>query len=458
MFLLSQIASAFVSLRRNVLRSLLTMLGIVIGVAVVITMMEIGAGASKSIKASISNMGTNVMMIWPWAVRTAGVSSGSGGSVRLTEQDCEAIEAECLSVEAVTPSLSRRGIQAVAGNRNWTPFTIYSGNEKYFTVQSWKTPASGRYFTKREVDVAACVVVIGQTVKRELFPDVDPVGKDIQLRGVLFRIIGVLPLKGANMMGMDQDDTVIVPWTTMRQRLSNSGGSATGSSGSSSNSSETTSDTSDVYPTSSASIYPARDSVQAENYPLPVRFRNVHQITVSAKTPEQVPDAIAQITQVLRRRHGIQPGEEDDFVIRDMSEMLKTMTATSGLMTTLLLIVALLSLVVGGVGIMNIMLVSVTERTREIGLRMAVGARGSRILAQFLTESVLLCLLGGLVGIGVGRCASMIIAHVLGWPVSVSVGAIAVSAGVSAAIGVVFGFYPAWRASRLNPIDALRHE
>ena len=458
MFLLSQIASAFVSLRRNVLRSLLTMLGIVIGVAVVITMMEIGAGASKSIKDSISNMGTNVMMIWPWAVKTAGISSGSGGSVRLTEQDCAAIEAECLSVEAVTPSLSRRGIQAVAGNRNWTPFTVYSGNEKYFTVQSWKTPASGRYFTKREVDVAACVCVIGQTVKRELFPDVDPVGRDIQLRGVLFRVIGVLPVKGANMMGMDQDDTVIVPWTTMRQRLSNSGGSATGSSGSSSNSSETTSDTSDVYPSPSAPIYPARDSVQAQNYPLPVRFRNVNQITVSAKTPEQVPDAIEQITQVLRRRHGIQPGEEDDFVIRDMSEMLKTMTATSGLMSMLLLIVALLSLVVGGVGIMNIMLVSVTERTREIGLRMAVGARGSRILAQFLTESVLLCLLGGLVGIAVGRCASMIIARVLGWPVSVSIGAIVISAGVSAAIGVVFGFYPAWRASRLNPIDALRHE
>lgn len=458
MFLFHQIASAFVSLRRNVLRSLLTMLGIVIGVAVVITMMEIGAGASKSIKSSISNMGTNVMMVWPWAVKTAGISSGSGGAVTLTEEDCQAIAEECLSVEAVTPSLSRRGIQAIAGNRNWTPFTIYSGNEDYFTVQSWGTPESGRYFTKREVDVAACVCVIGQTVKSELFPDEEPVGKDIRLNSVLFRVIGVLPRKGANMMGMDQDDTVIVPWKTMRNRLSRSGGSATTSSGSSSNSSETSSDTSDVYPTSSASTYPARDSVQAENYPLPVRFNNVNQITVSAKTPEQVPDAIAQITQVLRRRHGIPEGGEDDFIIRDMSEMLKTMTATSGLMTSLLLIVALLSLVVGGVGIMNIMLVSVTERTREIGLRMSVGARGSRILTQFLTESVLLCLLGGIVGIGVGRCASLVIAHVLRWPVSVSIGAILLSAGVSAAIGVVFGFYPAWRASRLNPIDALRHE
>jgi ABC-type antimicrobial peptide transport system permease subunit len=191
---------------------------------------------------------------------------------------------------------------------------------------------------------------------------------------------------------------------------------------------------------------------------MPIRFNNVDQITISARSPEQVPDAIAQVTEVLRRTHNIKPGAMNDFTIRDMSEMLKTMTSTSGLMTTLLLIVALLSLVVGGVGIMNIMLVSVTERTREIGLRMAVGARGSRILMQFLVESVLLCLLGGLVGIAVGRGASIVIASVLGWPVEVSAQAILISAGVSAGIGVVFGFYPAWRASRLNPIDALRHE
>lgn len=455
--MIKQILAAFVSLKRNILRSLLTMLGIVIGVAVVITMMEIGAGASQSIKRSISNMGTNVMMIWPSAVKTAGISSGSGGTVTLTEEDCKAIAAECRSVEAVTPSLSRRGIQAIAGNRNWTPFTVYSGNEDYFTVQSWGDPVSGRYFTKREVDVAACVCVIGQTVKEQLFPGQEAVGQDLRLNNVLFRIIGVLPRKGANMMGMDQDDTVIVPWKTMRNRLARSGSSATGASGSASSTS-TTSSTSDVYPESSTSTYPARDSVQAQNYPLPVRFNNVDQITVSAKTPEQVPDAMAQICEVLRRRHNIGPGMEDDFSIRDMSEMLKTMTATSGLMTTLLLIVAMLSLVVGGVGIMNIMLVSVTERTREIGLRMAVGARGSRILSQFLTESVLLCILGGLVGIGVGRCASLVIAQVLRWPVQVSLNAILISAGISAVIGVAFGFYPAWRASRLNPIDALRHE
>ena len=203
MNLLSQILAALVSLRRNVLRSLLTMLGIVIGVGVVITMMEIGAGAAQSIKNSISNMGTNVMTIWPSAVKTSGISSGAGGSVTLTEEDCAAIVAECLSVEAASPTLSRRGIQAIAGNRNWTPFSVYSGNEDYFTVQSWKTPERGRFFTKREVDTAACVCVIGQTVMNELFPGENPLGRDIRLNSVLFRVIGVLPRKGANMMGMD---------------------------------------------------------------------------------------------------------------------------------------------------------------------------------------------------------------------------------------------------------------
>jgi ABC-type antimicrobial peptide transport system permease subunit len=258
------------------------------------------------------------------------------------------------------------------------------------------------------------------------------------------------------MMGMDQDDIVIIPWKTLRSRLSRSGASATASGGATVT--NTTTSTSSVYPESTTSIYPARDSLQAKNYPMPVRFNNVDQITISARTPEQVPDVIQQVSTVLRLRHGIPPGEMDDFSIRDMSEILKTMSSTSGLMTSLLLIVAKLSLVVGGVGIMNIMLVSVTERTREIGLRMAVGARGSRILLQFLSESVLLCILGGIVGILAGRGASMAIACILGWPVEVSLSAIVISVGVSAGIGVLFGFYPAWRASRLNPIEALRHE
>ena len=449
-----QILNALLSLKRNILRSLLTMLGIIIGVAVVITMMEIGAGASESIKNSLAGMGTNVLMVWPAAVKTNGVSSGAGMRVTLSEEDCEAIASECLSVEAVSPSLSRNGIQAIAGNRNWTPFSIYSGNEHYFKVRSWGDPDSGRYFTKQESDVAACVCIIGQTVKRELFPDTNPLGKDLRLNNVLFRIIGVLPKKGANMVGIDQDDVIVLPWKTLRNRLSRSWGNGGGASSSASGGFNR----SDVYPKRVDSIYPERDSVQSRNYPMPVRFSNVNRIMVAAKTPEQVPDAIRQVTELLRRRHRIAPGEEDDFSIREMAEMLKTMSSTSGLMTRLLLIVALLSLLVGGVGIMNIMLVSVTERTREIGLRMAVGARGSRILSQFLTESVLLCLFGGIIGIGVGRLASTVIANVLRWPVKVSLPAILVSAGVSVAVGVVFGFYPAWRASRLNPIDALRHE
>ncbi len=456
MLILSQIGMAFVSLRRNILRSLLTMLGIVIGVAVVITMMEIGAGASSSLKKSISNMGTNVVMVWPSAVRTAGVSSGSGGNITLTEGDCEAIKRECLSVEAATPTMSRRGVQAIAGNLNWTPNSIDSGNEDYFTVRSRGLPESGRYFTAREVDTSSCVCVIGQTIKQELFAGRDPIGETLRLNSVRFRVIGVMPRKGANMMGMDQDDIVVIPWKTLRSRLSRSGASATASGGATVT--NTTTSTSSVYPESTTSIYPARDSLQAKNYPMPVRFNNVDQITISARTPEQVPDVIQQVSTVLRRRHGIPPGEMDDFSIRDMSEMLKTMSSTSGLMTSLLLIVAMLSLVVGGVGIMNIMLVSVTERTREIGLRMAVGARGSRILLQFLSESVLLCILGGIVGILAGRGASMAIACILGWPVEVSLSAIVISVGVSAGIGVLFGFYPAWRASRLNPIEALRHE
>lgn len=458
MFILTQLTMAFVSLRRNILRSLLTMLGIVIGVAVVITMMEIGAGASSSLKKSISNMGTNVIMVWPSAMRTAGVSTGSGGNITLTEGDCEAIKRECLSVEAATPTMSRRGVQAIAGNLNWTPNSVDSGNEDYFTVRSRGEPLYGRYFTAREVATSACVCVIGYTIQQELFSGRDPVGETLRLNSVRFRVIGVMPRKGANMMGMDQDDIVVIPWKTLRSRLSRSGASATASAGTTTTTSTSSSSTSSVYPEATTTIYPARDAVQAKNYPMPVRFNNVDQITISARTPEQVPDAIQQVTNVLRRRHGIRPGEMDDFSVRDMSEMLKTMSSTSGLMTSLLLIVALLSLLVGGVGIMNIMLVSVTERTREIGLRMAVGARGSRILMQFLVESVLLCILGGLIGICMGRGASMVIAHVLGWPVQVSVSAILISAGVSAAIGVLFGFYPAWRASCLNPIDALRHE
>lgn len=453
----AQILSALISLKRNILRSLLTMLGIVIGVAVVITMMEIGAGASASVRESLANMGTNVLMIWPAATKTAGISSGSGGRMTLSEGDCDAIREECLAVEAVSPSLGRRGIQAIAGNLNWTPMTVYSGSVDYFTVQSWGLPESGRYFTAREVETAACVCVLGQTVRDELFPDTDPVGSDIRLNNVLFRVVGILPKKGANMMGMDQDDVVIIPWKTMRNRLSRNGASAMGGAGGSSSSSSESS-TDDVYPASSATTYPEKDSVQAENYILPVRFDNVDQITCSARTPEQVSDAIEQISAVLRRRHGIAPGQPDDFMIRDMTQMLKTMSGTSQLMTTLLLIVAMLSLVVGGVGIMNIMLVSVSERTREIGIRKAIGAARSNILTQFLIESLVVSLMGGLLGLVISVGAVQALAPVLEMTLTIPVNVAWMAIAFSVFIGVVFGMYPANKASKLRPIEALHYE
>jgi ABC-type antimicrobial peptide transport system permease subunit len=253
-------------------------------------------------------------------------------------------------------------------------------------------------------------------------------------------------------MGEDQNDMVIVPWTTMRNRLARSGGVASAGGGSSSHS------RGDRYAASSVSLYPARDATQTANYLMPIRFDNVDSIQCKAVSADRVDAAMEEISALLRARHRIREGEEDDFVLHNMSEMLDALTSTSALMTSLLLIVALISLVVGGVGIMNIMLVSVTERTREIGLRMAVGARGGNILVQFLVESLLLCVAGGVLGIAAGRVCSMVVSAWKGWPVAPSAAAIAMSVAVSATIGVAFGFYPAWRASRLNPIDALRYE
>lgn len=452
------ITMAVTALCRNILRSLLTMLGIVIGVAAVIAMMEIGQGAARAVQSSISSMGSNILNIRPASITTAGISSGSGSQITLTSEDCEAILAECPSVRAATPQLSRRGIQAVAGNKNWQPFSVYAGNVDYFDVRDWTIPVQGSLFTERDVQVSATVCVIGKTIQTELFGDQDPIGSEIRLNNVLFRVVGVLSPKGANLMGMDQDDVIVIPWTTMRSRLSRSGSSATGGSSVSASSSSGVNSLSSFYPANTTSIYPTRDENQAANYPLPVRFNNVESLMVSVVSSDHVKSAMDEISTVLRRRHRIADGGEDDFTIHDMSEMLKTLTSTSSLMTNLLLIVAMISLVVGGVGIMNIMLVSVTERTREIGLRMAVGARGSVILTQFLVEAVLLCLLGGCVGIALGRGVSVVIATLLGWPIAISIPAILISGGVSALIGIVFGFYPAWRASRLDPIEALRHE
>lgn len=453
MFSFQVVLTALTALRRNILRSILTMLGIVIGISAVIAMMEIGSGASQQIASKISNMGSDVLMISPVAISSGGVSSGAGTSVTLTTDDVAAIQRDCPSVKAITPVLSQGGIQVVYGSKNWSPNRIESGSPDYLIVQNWQI-ADGACFTERDVNSAACVCILGQTVADELFgPGESPVGREVRMKNVIFKVVGVLAKKGANLMGMDQNDTVIVPWTTLRNRLARGGGMATSGSSSSGSYSRK-----NLYPINSVQLYPSRDSTQTENYPMPIRFNNITRISACATSSETVQSAIDEITETLRLRHKIADGAEDDFEIRNMSELIDTLTSTSTLMTSLLLIVALISLVVGGVGIMNIMFVSVTERTREIGLRMAIGARSTDILTQFLVESVILCLSGGIVGIIIGRVASVVISSVLGWPTATSPMAALMSVVVSASIGVLFGFYPAWRASKLNPIDALRYE
>ena len=446
------LTTALVALKRNVARSLLTMLGIVIGIAAVITMMEIGGGASQQIASSISNMGSNVITVRAAAVRRAGVASASGSGVTLTSQDCDAIREGCPSVSAVTPKVRGTSVQAIRGPYNCQPDRVDSGSADVFVVGEWGFE-DGAAFTERDVSSSATVCAIGKTVAETLFPNGEsPVGQRIRLNNVVFTVCGLLKAKGANLMGDDQNNMIIVPWTTMRSRLARSGGVASTSSGGSSHS------RGDRFAASSVQLYPSRDATQTANYLMPIRFDTVDSIQCKAASSDDVASAMKEIEELLRLRHRIREGEEDDFEVRNMSDMLDALTSTSKLMTTLLLIVALISLVVGGVGIMNIMLVSVTERTREIGLRMAVGARGSSILTQFLAEALLLCVAGGVLGIAAGRACSEIVSAVNGWPVAPSFSAIAVSVAVSAGIGVAFGFYPAWRASRLNPIDALRYE
>jgi ABC-type antimicrobial peptide transport system permease subunit len=447
------------ALRRNVMRSALTCVGIVIGIAAVIAMMEIGNGVSTLNQRAIASLGANNLLVMPGQAASGGVSFGAGSVMSLTPRDCDAILQECPAVRAAAPEVRTNG-QIVYGNKNWVPMQITGTTPAYFDVRQW-TVAAGALFTDQDVRNSGKVCVIGQTIRKQLFESEDPVGKDLRLSNVTLRVVGVLSRKGANMFGGDQDDIIVAPWTTIKYRISGktqSGSSAQQTTSSGSSVSGGVNTLNNLYPNTALQLYPVPSDTQAANTPQPVRFPNLNSIQTAATSAREIPLAIKQITAVLRERHHLRDEEASDFQIRDMTELMNTLASTTELIGKLLLIVAAISLVVGGVGIMNIMLVSVTERTREIGLRMAVGARGAHILWQFLVEAIVLCLAGGLMGIGLGRGSSVLVRMILRWPTAISVPAIVVSVLVAAVVGIVFGFYPAFKASRLDPIEALRYE
>jgi macrolide transport system ATP-binding/permease protein len=457
------VRTALNGLRRNIMRAALTTLGIIIGVAAVIAMMEIGRGSAAAIQQTIASMGADILIVRAGTASSGGISFGAGSMMTLTPQDSEAILEECPAVRAAAPVVRAR-TQVIYGNRNWVPTFIYGTTPAFLQVREWVL-AEGAPITEREVRNASKVCLLGQTLVRELFQGESPLGKEVRIKNVTFTVIGVLKAKGANMMGMDQDDILVAPWTTIKFRVvgssaatANQSAAAGSTSSGSGSTSQTVNTLNQIYPSSQNKLYPEQSATQAANTPLPVRFVNVDEIVTAARSTQEIPVAVKQITQLLRERHRIRPGAPDDFNIRDLTEMTRALSSTSGMMTRLLLAVALISLLVGGVGIMNIMLVSVTERTREIGLRMAVGAWARDILQQFLAESVILCFCGGLVGILAGRGISMLVRVVLKWPTALSLEAIFAAFAVSVTVGIVFGFYPAWKAAHLDPIVALRYE
>ena len=445
------------ALRRNVMRTMLTTLGIVIGVAAVITMMEIGKGATIAIQRTMASMGANTLVILPGAANTGGINYGVGSMMTLTPQDADAIIKECPAVGSVAPIVRAR-TQLVYGNRNWVPTYIYGTTPSFLQVRDWTDMDEGEAFTEHDVRNSNKVCIVGQTIVRELFGGQSPIGTEVRVRNVAFKVIGVLGKKGANMMGMDQDDILLAPWTTIKYRVVASSLGAANQSATNTSISTEVNTLSKIYPNLQQNLYPVPSGTEQADVPQPIRFTNVDNILTAARSTHQIPSAIQQITMLLRERHRLHTTDPNDFNVRDMTEITKALTSTTELITKLLLCVAMISLVVGGIGIMNIMLVSVTERTREIGLRMAVGAEPGDILRQFLTEAVVLCLLGGTIGIVLGRGSSYIVSSVLHWPTAASVGAIVAAVVVSASVGVIFGFYPAWKASRLDPIDALRYE
>jgi ABC-type antimicrobial peptide transport system permease subunit len=455
---------AVIALKRNVLRSALTTLGIVIGVGAVIAMMEIGQGSSSAIKQTIASMGANMLLVQPGTASSGGVTFGSGSVITLTPEDAKVIVRECPSVANVAPVVRAR-TQVIYGNHNWVPLYIYGTTPEFLEIRDWVDLDAGEAFTAQDVNSASKVCLLGQTLVRELFGGENPVGKEIRVQNVTFKVVGVLSRKGANMMGLDQDDILLAPWTTIKYRVSGVSASTQNQSANNGASAPGTVNTSvntlnQLYPVTDymSQLYVQQSVNEVADRPQPVRFTNVDQIMAQAHSTPEIPQAVEEITGLLHERHHIQSGQPDDFNVRDMTEMTNALASTSKVMSVLLAIVAAISLVVGGVGIMNIMLVSVTERTKEIGLRMAVGARPRDILRQFLVEAIVLCILGGAFGILLGRGISIGVRLSLHWPTEISWLAIILAVLVSALVGVVFGFYPAWKASGLDPIEALRYE
>jgi len=446
--------TALGNLRRNKMRSALTALGVIIGVGAVIAMTEIGEGSKAAIEKTIASMGANKLVIFPSAANTGGVKQGVGTVQTLKPSDVDEIARQCSAVQVVVPMIWAQG-QVIYGNKNWAPQQLTGTAPSYLATRDWEDLEEGTCFSDDDVRSSNGVCLIGATVKRELFEDESPIGKTVRIRNVPFRVIGVLSPKGANMQGQDQDDCVIAPWTTIKFRVNGGGAGSTRAMPGTTVSTINT--LGNPYPAPTPLYYQGVPTELADT-PQAVRQASVDYVQVKASSADEVQPAIEQITALLRERHHLRDDADNDFKVLDLTEIAHASARTAEMMGILLLVVAAISLVVGGVGIMNIMLVSVTERTREIGLRMAVGARRYHILQQFLVEAVLLCLVGGVLGILAGRGTSIVVREIEHWTTKVSVTAIVVSVVVAAGVGIVFGFYPAWKASRLDPIEALRHD
>ena len=403
--LLATLKIASRALRRNMLRTLLTMLGMIIGVGAVIAMVGIGNGAKSQIEAQIASMGENVVLVFSGSFSRGGVRSGWGGAGTLTIDDADGILREVQGVIAISPEIRTRA-QIAAGSQNWNT-SIQGESPEYFDIRQWPIVA-GAAFTAQDVRSANKVAVIGKTIADQLYPGENPIGQILRVKNVPFIIVGMLMPKGLSVQGQDQDDLIIVPYTSAMKRVQ--------------------------------------------------RVTTLGSIIVQAAKPSLLSPVQQQIIELLRQNHKITPGKDDDFTVRNQQEIAEMATAQSKTMTLLLAAIAMVSLVVGGIGIMNIMLVSVTERTREIGIRMAIGARGRDILLQFLIEAITLSVFGGIVGIASGFAVSKLIAAQTSWPTLVPSEWVVCAFFVSAAVGIFFGFYPARKASQLDPIDALRYE